>query len=197
MKRTIISIILVFFAAICSFAQEKKLGSQIVTNENGDCCFETSFLELLNCGVNSEIWVQNNSAYAVNNLLCTVFINDKNHSLRGIQTIPPGDDREFEGYDDDEMKDEFPCFFGSDGAFKKRNTNKITFVISFRPRQKNVEITKVINKGKSLVFVIENSEEGDKLLKSDLTPKDDGAKKVVINGKTYILSGEKYIPVEE
>ena len=29
---------------------------------------------------------------------------DKNHSLRGIQTIPPGDDREFEGYDDDGHK---------------------------------------------------------------------------------------------
>lgn len=192
MKKAIVFLLLSLCAICGSFAQDDEAKNRIVVNERGDYCFETSFPELMSRGVNSEVWVRNNSGFVVNNLLCTVSINGKSHALKAIQTVPPGEDEEFKGYDDDEMKDEFPCFFGVDGSFKKRNTNKISFEISFRPHQKNVVITSIYYWKKSIVFVIDNSAEGKKLLESG-----DTSEKVVVGGKTYILYEGKFVPCEE
>ena len=192
MKRAVVFLLLILCAVYGSFAQEGEAKSRIVVNGRGDYCFETSFPELMSRGVNSEVRVLNNSGFVVNNLLCTVSINGKSHSLKAIQTVSPGQDEGFEGYDDDEMKDEFPCFFGVDGSFKKRNTNKIAFEISFRPHQKHVAITSIYYWKKSIVFVIDNSAEGKKMLESG-----DTSEKVVVGGKTYILYDGKFVPCEE
>lgn len=192
MKRAIVFLLLSLGAFYSSFAQEGEAKNRIVVNGRGDYCYETSFSELMSRGVNSEIRVLNNSGFVVNNLLCTVSINGKSHSLKAIQMVPPGQDEGFEGYDDDEMKDEFPCFFGVDGSFKKRNTNKVAFEISFRPHQKNVAITSIYYWKKSIVFVIDNSAEGKKMLESG-----DTSEKVVVGGKTYILYEGKFVPCEE
>jgi hypothetical protein len=192
MKKTIVFLLVSLCAVYGSYAQGEGAKSRLTVNGQGDYCFETSFTELVSQGINSEIQVFNNSAFTVSNLLCTVFINGKSHSLKAIHTLLPTEDDEFDGYDDDEMKDEFPHFFGSDGAFKKRNTNKIQFVISFRPQQKNVEITNIYFRKKSIVFVIDNSEEGKKNLESG-----NMSEKVVIDGKTYILYGGKFVPLDD
>ena len=192
MKRIVISLLLSMCAFCASFAQEKSFDNRIVSSGHGDYSFETSFAELKSYGVNSKIKVQNNSSFSVSNLICNVFINGKSHTQKPINTILSGNEEKFDGYDDEEMKDEFPCFFGADGKFRKGNKNKITFVVSFRPQQKNVTIKQICFRKKSILFVIDNSTEGKDALNNI-----DTSEKVFIDGKPYVLFEGKFIPIDD
>ena len=197
MRNFIITVLLEFGFICGAYAQHLKIEDRIKKNENGDFCFETSFPELLANGIKEEVRVQNNSTFTVNNISCNIIINEKTHSLKTIQKLKPGEEEEFDGYEDDEMKDELPYYFGTDGEFKKRNTNAISFVICFRDHQKNVTIKGVYDRDKSLVFIIDNSTEGNENMETETSLKEAGVKKITVDGKTFILYNGKFIPVDD
>ena len=126
-------------------------------NESNEWIFETSFPELVKNKINGEIRIQNNSTSILSRVSCTVIINENEHKMQSIAKIKLGEREEFEGYEDDEMKDEFPFYFGKDGKFNKSNQNRIVFKIKFPDNLDDVAISAALANDKSLLFIIEDS----------------------------------------
>ncbi len=152
-KRIILLISALFFICFNAFSFEYK----IEKNETNEWIFETSFSELVQSKINGEIRIQNNSKLILTRVGCSVIIKGNEHKLQSISKIKVGEREEFEGYEDDEMKDEFPFYFGKDGKFLKSNKNQIILKIKFPDNQDDVIITAALANDKSLLFIVEDS----------------------------------------
>ncbi|MBR4464762.1 MAG: hypothetical protein IKS40_09130 [Treponema sp.] len=190
MKKSIL--IFLFLAFLSSaFAQSSK----VIKNENRDWVFDTSFPELMDNGIDEEIQIFNNSCEPLLYVTCKIVINGKEHKMRTISKLEPGDTEEFDGYEDEEIGEEIPKFFGADGRFSRKNTNKIRFIISFKDHKNDVVISKVLMNDSHLIFTVDDSP--DRNVKSEQDALEDaGAQVVTIDGKKFLLYGGKAYPVE-
>ena len=88
----------------------------------------------------------------------------------------------FEGYEDDEMKDELKFYFGGEGKLSKSNKNKIVFIFDFGADNDHVVLGKVYKSGNDIYFeIIDNPTATVKQGKSA------GGETVTINGESYLL----------
>ena len=175
-----------FFA----FAQPPR----ITESENRDWIFDTSFPELMAKGIDEEIQIQNNSSVNLNHVTCTVVINGKEHKMQTIKKIESGEKEEFDGYEDDEMQDEFPHYFGEAGKFTRKNRNSIRFIINFKEHRNDVIISDVYMSDSHLLFIIEDSP--NRHIKSEEESLEGtGAQVIIVEGKKYLLYGGVAYPV--
>ena len=189
MKKSSLLLLLLAFT-VASFAQSPK----ITESENHDWIFDTSFPELMAKGIDEEIQIQNNSSVNLNHVTCTVVINGKEHKMQTIQKIKSGEKEEFDGYEDDEMQDEFPHYFGEAGRFTRKNTNNIRFIINFKEHRNDVIISDVYMNDRHLLFIIEDSP--NRHIKSEEESLEGtGAQVIIVEGKKYLLYGGVAYPV--
>ena len=187
-KLSFLSLLLVL--TVTAFAQSPK----ITESENHDWIFDTSFPELIRKGIDEEIKIQNNSSVNLNHVTCTVVINGKEHKMQTITEIESGEKEEFDGYEDDEMKDEFPHYFGEVGRFTKKNRNEIRFIINFKEHRNDVIISDVYMNDGHLLFIIEDSP--NRHIKSEEESLEGtGAQVIIVEGKKYLLYGGVAYPV--
>ena len=189
MKRKIFFVLFLLFC-VNIFAQEYK----VEKNEDGDWIFNTTFQVLYNKKIWEEIQIQNNSTQNLNHITCSVIIKNKEHKMKTISSIKSGNKEEFEGYEDDEMKDEFPHYFGSDGKFTFNNYNKITFKINFKEHRDDVIISAVYMNDKHLLFIVEDSPNSHVETEKEALERT-GAQTIIIDGKKYLLYDGVAYPV--
>lgn len=176
------------FMTVCIFADPvEKLDS-------GKFQYSTTISSLVNRKIDEEIQVQNNSSFTLSRLSCTVVIGNKSHDMKVIQRVKPGDDEEFEGYEDDEMNDEFPYYFGEAGKFRKDNHSEVTFIISFKEHADLVEILDVYEGDDSLVFVVTDSEKASKQIEKSFS--ENNIEIFYIEGKPYAKIDGKLMKLE-
>lgn len=190
MKKSIFTFLFLSFIAT-TFAQSPK----ITENEKHEWIFDTSFPELMRKGIDEEIKIQNNSSVNLNHVTCTVVINGKEHKMQTIQKIKSGEKEEFDGYEDDEMQDEFPHYFGEAGRFTRRNTNDIRFIINFKEHRNDVIISDVYMNDSHLLFIIEDSPNRH-IKTEEESLEETGAQVIIVDGKKFLLYGGKAYPVE-
>lgn len=189
MKKYITTIIFVFSMALFCYAQNNK-----VKRIGDNWFYETSFQELMKKKITEEIQIQNNATINLNHVTLTVRINDKEHKMQTIPKIKSGSKEEFDGYEDDEMHDEFPHYFGKDGTFSKSNMNKITFTVDFKEHREDIIISDVYMTDGNLLFIVEDNP--DKKIKSeDEFLKETGAKVIILEGRKYLLFEGQAYPV--
>lgn len=187
-KQILIQVLL--FVTLTAFAQPPR----ITETENHEWIFDTSFPELMAKGIDEEIQIQNNSSVNLNHVTCTVVINGKEHKMQTIQKIKSGEKEEFDGYEDDEMQDEFPHYFGEDGRFTRRNTNDIRFIINFKEHRNDVIISDVYMNDRHLLFIIEDSPKRH-IKTEEESLEETGAQVIIVEGKKYLLYGGVAYPV--
>lgn len=141
-----------------------------------------------------EIQIQNNSTQNLNHITCTVIINGKEHKMKTISQIKVGDKEEFEGYEDNEMKDEFPHYFGNVGKFTSTNYNTITFIINFQEHRDDVIISDIYMNDNNLVFIVED-DPNHKVETEKEALERTGAQTIIIEGKKYLLYDGVAYPV--
>ena len=180
MKKTIFIFCLLFLICSNIFSQEYK----VEKNDNNDWIFNTSFQLLYKKKVWEEIQIQNNSTKNLNHIICSVQIKNKEHKMKPISSIKSGDKEEFEGYEDDEMKDEFPYYFGADGKFTFNNTNKITFKINFKENYDDIIISTVYMNNQHLLFIIEDA--------PDINVETEHKSLESVESQIIIIDGQKY-----
>ena len=123
--------------------------------DNGTHTFLCSMSFLYYNKLNEEVRIQNNSSYKLRNVRCTISIQKREHDLKNIKEIEIGETEEFDGYEDDELKDELKHYYGKEvGKISADNPNTITFKLNFNDYNEKVLIKKVYNEDKSLSFEI-------------------------------------------
>lgn len=163
-------------------------------NDDGNHRFDTTISKLHSMEVWEEVVVLNNSSFELNNISCLIILNDEvEHRLVNISRINIGDDESFDGYEDDELKDELPYYFGKNGKFKANNNSKISFVLDFGRNNNNVIISKIYDKDKNLVLMVTDSE---KAVKPDDKIEALGGHVIEVDGKKFLLYGGQAIPVK-
>ena len=191
MKKFIIIISILFISFNC-YAQSIQLSK----NENNEWILKTTFQKLMKNKTWEEIQIQNNSTIILNNISCSVRVKGREHKMKNISQIKPGYNETFNGYVDNEMKDEFPQYFGKEGKFLSNNYNTITFIINFNEYKNAVKITDVRMDDKDLLFIIDD----DTNYKTEIekqNPETSDAKIVTIEGKKYLLYEGIAYPVNE
>ena len=168
--------------------------SRVIKNADGDFVYKTTFSHLYANKLWEEVRIQNNSSFTLSRITCTIQINNKKHNLVTIQKMRPGSQEEFDGYEDDEMKDELPYYFGEAGKFTKNNKNDISFTINFKEHRDDIVITDVYERDKSLCFIINDSPDVEIKTEKDAL-KESGATTIVVEGKTYLLYNGVAYPV--
>lgn len=182
MKRKLF-VILSLIIASNLFAQ--KFSKEL--QDNGMHRFETTMNFLAANKMNEEIVIYNNSSVDLANISCKVTINGKSHDFKKIGKIFIGDDEDFPGYEDDEMKDEFKRYFGNDGKISKNNMNDIIFEFNFGAFNKDVVLKRVFKDDNNICFSV-----GDNVRTSPADNFDSGnAEKILINGEEYLLLNEQ------
>ncbi|MCM1320836.1 MAG: hypothetical protein NC041_01505 [Bacteroides sp.] len=182
MKRKLF-VILSLIIASNLFAQ--KFSKEL--KDNGMHQFATTMNFLAANKIDEEIVIYNNSSVDLANISCKVTINGKTHDFKKIRKIIVGDDENFSGYEDDEMKDEFKRYFGSDGKISKNNTNDIIFEFNFGEFNNDVVLKRVYKDDRDICFSVD-----DKLHASSADNSDSGnAEKILINGEEYLLLNEQ------
>ena len=191
MKKFIIIISILFISFNC-YAQSIQLSK----NENNEWILKTTFQKLMRNKTWEEIQIQNNSTIILNNISCSVRVKGREHKMKNISQIKPGYNETFNGYVDNEMKDEFPQYFGKEGKFLSNNYNTITFIINFNEYKNAVKITDVRMDDKDLLFIIDD----DTNYKTEIekqNPETSDAKIVTIEGKKYLLYEGIAYPINE
>ncbi len=159
--------------------------------DDGSHSYTTSLSDLARNKVTEEIKLVNNSSYELSGISCVVEIMGNAHEMRKISRLECGEKKEFKGYYDDEMEDEFKKFFGLSGNLSKNNKNKVIFHFDFARHNANVKITQVYSDDRDIVFIVENKTEP---VENDASPE---VKKVTVDGETYVLvDGKAYKVVE-
>ncbi len=169
---------------------------QLIKNENNDWVLKTTFQKLIKTKTWEEIQIQNNSTQNLNHVTCSITINNKEHKMKTISQIKSGDKKEFEGYEDDEMKDEFPHYFGKDGKFTGSNYNTITFTINFKEHKDEVIISDIYMNDKKLLFIVED-DPNHKIETEKEALERTGAETIIIEGKKYLLYEGVVYPMNE
>ena len=189
MKRYIPTIMFVFLMSLFCYAQDNK-----VEKIGDNWVYETSFQELMKKKITEEIQIQNNATVNLNHVSLTVRINGKEHKMQTIPGIKSGSKEEFDGYEDDEMHDEFPHYFGKDGKFSKKNKNKITFIVDFKEHREDVIISDVYMTDENLLFIVEDNPH-KKIKSEEESLQEAGAKTIILEGKKYLLFEGQAYPV--
>lgn len=119
------------------------------------------------------------------------FYSKREHDLKNIKEIEIGETEEFDGYEDDELKDELKHYYGKEvGKISADNPNTITFKLNFNDYNEKVLIKKVYNEDKSLSFEIVDNPNHKKPVEQ---AKDQGATIVEIDGTKFMLfEGKAY-----
>lgn len=191
MKKFIIIISILFISFNC-YAQSIQLSK----NENNEWILKTTFQKLMKNKTWEEIQIQNNSTIILNNISCSVRVKGREHKMKNISQIKPGYNETFNGYVDNEMKDEFPQYFGKEGKFLSNNYNTITFIINFNEYKNAVKITDVRMDDKDLLFIIDDNTNYKTEIEKQ-NPETSDAKIVTIEGKKYLLYEGIAYPVNE
>lgn len=157
--------------------------------------YTTTMSSLYHRRVWEEVVIQNNSSFELNNISCEIFLGDipTGHRLVNIRRVKIGDDESFDGYEDDELKDELPFYFGRLGKFRADNSAKISFKLNFGVNDSNVKISSVYNKDKNLVFLITDSENA---VKPNERIESLGGNVIEIDGKKFLLYNGQAIQVK-
>lgn len=179
MKKIITSILVAFLAGFV-FAEN--------LNDSGNHSFEFEIAGLAEKGFHDEIKIQNASSFVLTNIQMKMAVNGKNSNLLPIPMIQPGRSKNFDGYKDNDMDEELAFHFGKDGKLSTKNQNKITFEIDFGDNNKKVTVKNFYIKNKDLYFLVENNPEGQ-------APEETG-RLITVDGKKYILSGDKAYEVK-
>lgn len=119
------------------------------------------------------------------------FYSKREHDLKNIKEIEIGETEEFDGYEDDELKDELKHYYGKEvGKISADNPNTITFKLNFNDYNEKVLIKKVYNEDKSLSFEIVDNPNHKKSVEQ---AKDQGATIIEIDGTKFMLfEGKAY-----
>ncbi len=120
--------------------------------DDGVHAYETSIDFLAKKLMKDEVSLYNNSSYDFT-VICRIIINGKKHALQKME-LAVGMTGDFDGGEDDEMHDELPCFFGSDGRISLLNKNKITFAFDFLDCNDKVVLTRFYKKAKKICFEV-------------------------------------------
>lgn len=191
MKKYVFFLIFLFISFNC-FSQSL----QFTKDENNDWVVKTTFQKLIKTKTWEEIQIQNNSTQNLNHVTCSIIINNKEHKMKTISQIKSGDKEEFEGYEDDEMKDELPHYFGKDGKFTTSNYNTITFIINFKEHRDEVIISDVYMNDKKLLFIVEDDPDHKVETEKEALERT-GAQTIIIEGKKYLLYEGVVYPIND
>lgn len=191
MMRKILTAMLAFALGISAFAQQNYLSF----NDDGNHTYTTTMSSLYHRKIWEEVVIQNNSSFELNNISCEISLVGAaaSHRLVNIRRVKIGDDESFDGYEDDELKDELPFYFGSYGKFRADNNAKISFTLNFGVNNSNVRISSVYNKDKNLVFLITDSENA---VKPQEKIESLGGNIIEIDGKKFLLYNGQAIQVK-
>lgn len=179
MKKILASILAVFLAG---FAFAESL------NDGGNHSFDFEIAELAEKGFHDEVKIQNGSTFVLTNIQLKMAVNGKSSNLLPIAMIQPGRSENFDGYKDDDLDEELLFHFGKDGKISKKNTNKITFEIDFGENNKKVTVKNYYIKNKDIYFLVENA--------TELQSAEESGRLITVDGKKYILSGDKAYEVK-
>lgn len=183
MKKTLL--LSLAFALLAAFPLAAQAFPQEV-NDGGSHVFEIPISALAKNKVVEKIVIQNNSSREIDWATCTLSVGGKEHELKKMPPLPVGKSREFEGYDDDEMKDELKAAFGDAGKISAKNRNSLRFTFSFGNQEGLVCLRRVLKSEKDICFEVVDSPNAP----AQSAP---SGKKVTIDGETYLLiDGQAY-----
>lgn len=183
MKKVLASLIFIIMVNFC-FAQNLDGGK--------NHSFEFKIADLVGKGFYDEIKIRNGSSNELKNIQIKISINGKSIELLPIANIQPGNSKNFDGKQDDDMHDELKYFFGNDGKLSKTNQNSIIFDINFGDDNEKIAIKDFFVKNKDLYFFVEDNPD----FKNTSKTTEDSAKIVTIDGKRYILVNDKAFEIQ-
>ncbi len=176
----------IFFMAMASFLFAQNLDG----SKNNS--FEFKISDLVEKGFYDEIKIRNGSSHELKNIQIKISINGKSIELLPIVNLQPGNAKNFDGKQDDDMHDELKYFFGNDGKLSKTNQNSIIFDIDFGDNNEKIAIKDFFIKNKDLYFFVEDNPD----FKNSEQATEDSAKIVTIDGKRYILVNDKAFEIQ-
>lgn len=179
------------FTAIFLMAMATFLFAQNLSSSKNNS-FEFKIADLVGKGFYDEIKIRNGSSYELKNIQIKISINGKSIELIPIANLQPGNAKNFDGKEDDDMHDELKYFFGNDGKLSKTNQNTIAFDINFGDNNEKITIKDFFIKNKDLYFFVEDNPN----FKNTDQATTNSAKIVTIDGKKYILVDDKAFEIQ-
>ena len=180
------------FTAIFLMAMATFLFAQNLSSSKNNS-FEFKIADLVGKGFYDEIKIRNGSSYELKNIQIKISINGKSIELIPIANLQPGNAKNFDGKEDDDMHDELKYFFGNDGKLSKTNQNIIAFDINFGDNNEKITIKDFFIKNKDLYFFVEDNPN----FKNTDQATTNSAKIVTIDGKKYILADDKAFEIQK
>lgn len=180
------------FTAIFLMAMATFLFAQNLSSSKNNS-FEFKIADLVGKGFYDEIKIRNGSSYELKNIQIKISINGKSIELIPIANLQPGNAKNFDGKEDDDMHDELKYFFGNDGKLSKTNQNIIAFDINFGDNNEKITIKDFFIKNKDLYFFVEDNPN----FKNTDQATTNSAKIVTIDGKKYILVDDKAFEIQQ
>lgn len=178
MKKILVLIATLLLAVSVGSAKELK--------DTGNHSFTFHISSLAKQRFKDKIIIQNNSSYKLKGVKLRIWIDGKSHTLRAIDDIDMGDDENFRGTEDDDMKDELKYHFGEAGKLIESNQRKIRFDLVFGNDNEKVIVSDYVVGSHDLIFTVEDNL--DFVVTQQVV--EDEVKVYIIDGKKWaILNG--------